>query len=1029
MATHAILSPSPVWDASLQRTKIISHAMDAQAAVAGVTVGLIAEPLVAADGDRFLQAVRLQVVGRERPLDPALVRIRLGSTEVPVRDEPVGTGGLRLLVPEVDGPTELVVSVADPAVELATVLQRPRHYDVHLIQHSHYDIGYTDRQHVVRAQHIDYLDAALRLMRDTDSLGEAARFRWNEEALYAVTEWLANRPASRHAELLDRIRENRISLSAMPFNLHTEMCSTDELHELLAPALDLKRRYGLDFRVAMQTDVPGQVVGLPDALAGLGVRYLSVAHNWAGRSDPDNAGQLSMPRLFRWIGPEGGELVVWRTDTPHGLAYMEGPMVGFHESYDVATDVFPAYLASLGTRPYPLPLGSIFGWLDGGADTDSRPPFGGDVLHLRTHGRWSDNAGPSRAVSDIVEEWNRRWVFPRLRVSTNEAFFDAAVERAGDTLPTYRGDWNDWWAHGVGAAAAPVGLGRQAQNDLADAATLGATATLLGGATVADGPVVEPDAGYHQLALWDEHTWGAANSWHHTDHGADAGEHQWYWKVARAYEALDASDHALQLATGALGRALPRAEHATASLYVLNTTAVRRDDEVEVFLPASVVGLTTPIVVTDSRTQETLPHIERDEPAGSRGLGRYLRCRVADVPSVGFVRLDITTVVGERTDTSRPLPDPTLLQNEALTVRIDLLTGTLSSVVDRASGGELVNSDAALGFNHYVYDRYATVGQSNHNSSKFADIGNLALISSRDVGGPAAVVEATEDARGQQVVLEQRVAGADRLRVTYRLPRDLAHLEITNRLTKSSTWDKESAYFAFPFAVDDPEVLQESAGGLTGSGQESVPGGAEYMRAIRHFVSLGDGGRAIGWATAEAPLVEVGTIGLPYVPFPSTLPVIEPATVYSWVHNNIWDTNFPVEQAFEMTFRYRVAAGTGHAPTVAARTASSLVQPLRAVLSETPGVQPPTVRSLLALSDDRVRLIGLRHLEDGSIVARLVSVDPAGATAELTLPDGTSDAWETTYLGEVVRPLELVDGRVTIAFTGSGARAVGFRLR
>ena len=113
----------------------------------------------------------------------------------------------------------------------------------------------------------------------------------------------------------------------------------------------------------------------------------------------------------------------------------------------------------------------------------------------------------------------------------------------------------------------------------------------------------------------------------------------------------------------------PGAEHATASLYVVNTTAARRDDEVEVFLPASVVGLTTPIVVTDSRTQETLPHTERDEPAGSRGLGRYLRCRVADVPSVGFVRLDITAVAGERTRHQRPLADPTLLQNEALTVR------------------------------------------------------------------------------------------------------------------------------------------------------------------------------------------------------------------------------------------------------------------------------------------------------------------------------------------------------------------------
>ena len=200
------------------------------------------------------------------------------------------------------------------------------------------------------------------------------------------------------------------------------------------------------------------------------------------------------------------------------------------------------------------------------------------------------------------------------------------------------------------------------------------------------------------------------------------------------------------------------------------------------------------------------------------------------------------------------------------------------------------------------------------------------------------------------------------------------------------------------------------------------------MRAIRHFISLGDGDQAIGWATAEAPLVEVGTIGLPYVPFPSTLPVVEPATVYSWVHNNIWDTNFPVEQAFETTFRYRVAAGTGHAPSVAARTASSLVQPLRAVLSETPGAEPPTDRSLLAVSDERVRLIGLRHLEDGSIVARLVSLDPVGVTAELTLPEGTGEAWEATYLGDVVRPLELVEGRATITFTGSGARAVGFRL-
>ena len=82
-------------------------------------------------------------------------------------------------------------------------------------------------------------------------------------------------------------------------------------------------------------------------------------------------------------------------------------------------------------------------------------------------------------------------------------------------------------------------------------------------------------------------------------------------------------------------------------------------------------------------------------------------------------------------------------------------------LVDKSSGRELVNTDSAFGFNAYLYDRYATVGRSNHNSSKFADAGSRALISSREVAGPAALLSATSDPRGRQVVLEQRVGGAD----------------------------------------------------------------------------------------------------------------------------------------------------------------------------------------------------------------------------------------------------------------------------
>ena len=56
--------------------------------------------------------------------------------------------------------------------------------------------------------------------------------------------------------------------------------------------------------VAYQTDVPGCVAGTVDALADAGVKYLAVAHNWAGRSVPylgDGSAAAAVP-----VGIAGG---------------------------------------------------------------------------------------------------------------------------------------------------------------------------------------------------------------------------------------------------------------------------------------------------------------------------------------------------------------------------------------------------------------------------------------------------------------------------------------------------------------------------------------------------------------------------------------------------------------------------------------------------------------------------------------------------------------------------------------------------
>ncbi|MFJ2263747.1 hypothetical protein ACIOKD_36585 [Streptomyces sp. NPDC087844] len=125
------------------------------------------------------------------------------------------------------------------------------------------------------------------------------------------------------------------------------------------------------------------------------------------------------------------------------------------------------------------------------------------------------------------------------------------------------------------------------------------------------------------------------------------------------------------------------------------------------------------------------------------------------------------------------------------------------------------------------------------------------------------------------------------------LPHDAARIDLENRIDKTATLTKESAFFAFPFALDDPIVRTEATGGVLGTDRETVPGSATHMRAIRRWISLSDAAHHAALATADAPLVQLGGITIPYAPYPQSLPQEEPGTVFSWVHNHIWDTTSP----------------------------------------------------------------------------------------------------------------------------------------
>ncbi|MHA6616160.1 glycoside hydrolase family 38 N-terminal domain-containing protein [Pseudonocardia sp. DLS-67] len=1016
MTTKALIAATP-WSADKAKAGMVDFATAGRGTLGGRAVRVIAEQLLRGGPRR--QAIRVEVAGLA-DLSADGVQLRTdGGSPVPVEGVAGPAGSLRLLVPAVDAPTALRLAI--PALDadgtVGVTLEPVREWTIHLVHHSHLDIGYTDPQGTVLAEHVAFLDSCLDLVRATADRPDEAKFRWAVESLWSFEQWVAARSPERVAEFVEYVRAGQIELTAMPYNLHTDTCSTDELHELLRLARTVRDTYGVEFTSAMQTDVPGTVAGLPDALAQIGVRYLSVAHNWAGRSVPHLNGGQHLPRLFRWRSPAGNSVLTWMTDSPHGLAYMEGSVLGFDTSYEEVDGMLPAYLTALATKPYPFPPG-MFGWH--GDAVHDREPYPWDVLHLRVQGMFGDNAPPRLIMADTVARWNENWLYPRLRLSRNEDFFRDAEERLAGQIQEFEGDWGDWWVEGVGSGARPLAMTRKAQAAVTGAQTMSGMSALLGGGPLAD-EAEHSERVYRSVSLFNEHTWGASNPWSDGDEGMHSGEQQWHWKYAHGVNAQDDAATFTDHAAAHLGEVLPQNGDAVVTYYATNTTALPRSAPVRLFVRESRVPLDRAIEVRDGRTGKPLAiTVAGQQNPKHRDAGRIVTVHVPDVPPLGQVRLDVVT---PEVEPEAPAPvaaehaDPHVIQNEHLRVRVDLARACVASIVELATGRELVNPDAVVGFNAYVYDTYTTAGGYNHQSNKTAVSPELELLGSRTLARPAAFIERVDTGVEQRLVYEYAADGVRWARTTLRLGRDQPRLDIENRLSKPLTMTKESAFFAFPFAAEDPTVRYEITGALTGDGLDHVPGAPQHMRAVRNWVSVADGDHAVAWVTDEAPLVHPETIALPYAPFPDSTAPREPATVYSWVHNNVWDTNFPSQQGFTASVSYAVGVRRGDerisASGLGVRTAAGLTQPVQGVLAAGPATAGPAPeRSLLELDDDRVRLISVSGA-DGGVLLRLQSYaeEPVPVRARVGVP--VTGAWTATYLGD--RRAELVVDGDTVA--------------
>ncbi len=568
-----------------------------------------------------------------------------------------------------------------------------------------------------------------------------------------------------------------------------------------------------------------------------------------------------------------------------------------------------------------------------------------DIVQLR----WTkgDNGPPDEAVMDAVRQWNAKYAYPRLIIATTSEAFHAFEKRYADKLPTYRGDLTPYWEDGAASGARETATNRHTADRLLQAETLWA---LLNRATF---PAADFAAAWKNVALWSEHTWGAYNSISEPD--LPFVKEQWKYKQAWA---LDAEKQSRKLLERVLGAGITGFSRNSSEKPLKGGTT---NDAVDVFN-------------TSSWTRNDLVTLPKETKG--KGLkdeqGRFVPSQRLSTGELVFLACDIPPFSAKRfqiSETADPLPRmKTVATGESLTtpcvrLKLDPATGAIISL--KRCG---VSAEFAKGpINSYIYLPGGNV--------KDAKPSGPAKVTVKETGPLVASLLVESDAPGcKKLVREVRVIDG------------LYRVEIIDMVDKLPVRAIEGVHFGFAFNVPSPQVRINSPGAVVRPEKDQLPGACKNWFSVERWVDVSNDNYGVTWVTADAPLMELGglTANLPRSqPNPDAyMKTIEPsATLYSWVMNNHWHTNYRADQEGETTFRYYLYPHGAYDAVAAARFGLETTQPLIAVPAR--GDKPAAQRLNVKPAD--VLVNALKPSDDGkAIIVRLYGASGKDAVAKLS---------------------------------------------
>lgn len=850
------------------------------------------------------------------------------------------------------------IKINDNEVRTETFNVKPvKEWEVDFVMHSHTDIGYTRPQTEILPEHLRYIDYALDFCDLTDNYPEEAKFRWTCETTWAVKEYLKSRPQSQIDRLKKRIEEGRIELTGMLYNI-SEIPDESLLASMLKPVKEI-RESGLKINTAMQNDINGIGWSHVDYFNDAGIKYLVMGQHGHRALIP-----FEHPTVFWWESPAGNRILAYRTDH-----YMTGNVIGMHTGNIrfVETHLME-YLEKLNNQNYPYKR-----------------------AHVQMSGYVTDNSPPSLMACNLIKEWNEKYEWPKLRMSTASDFIKNIEKNHGESLPVHRAAWTDWWSDGFGSAARETMETRRTQGDLITNKGLLSIASFMG-ASVPNDVIGELGNIEENLSFYTEHTFGADESI-----SAPFTENtilQWSLKSAYVWDAVKRSKMLKEKAMGYIQKYLPKSQYPT--IAVFNTLNWSRSGIANIYIDHQIIPPSRKFRIVDFEGNEISA-----QPLSSRSDGTYWNIYVNDIPPMGYKMYEI---ILENEITSEPgiIKHINTIENKFYKVEIDSEIGAISSILDKETGNNLIDVNAEWKFGQLIYEEL-----SNRNQLERFTLDEKPIRTSMtDVeikGIKKGPIWSTIYLSGKH----QKCSGDKEISVEIRLYNNEKKIDLNYTLFKLPILTPEALYVAFPFSLEGSKIIYEAQGGIVEPGKDQIPGTSSDWNVIQHFASVKNENSQYILASNDIPLAHLG--GLNIGEFKEVADPDE-THVYSWVMNNYWVTNFRASQEGEHKWSYSITSAQTKSNEKSYKFGYENKIPFAArVFPEGKSSNTVYNNSLLDLNSENIILVSASPSNDTkNILLHLKEINGQKEKLKLTdlIKGKTYSFYESNVLGDKISDLQ-----------------------